>query len=979
MAERAEIVIVGKDNTGTAFATAKRNLESLQASAVGIAAKLSAIGAVAGTAIAVLEHFNPKGVIDAADGLNKLTQRTGIAVETLSAYQYAAKLADVSNDELTVSLKKLNLNIAAAARGETEQASAFKAIGVSVLDASGKVRSADAVFEDIAERFSSYNDGANKVALANAVGGKSFESLIPLLNGGKQGLIDARGELEKFGGVISGDLAAKSEQFNDNLTKLQVSSNALKVEIAGGLIDSLVNYSTEAVEAAKNGDKLGFALTTFGRVLSGQVAREFAFGKSLEPTKLTEANDRVEKLNGLIVQLQDNLSRDPGNAGMINRLSHFTEKLRAAQADLEATKKDFAGTNTGQFTRTDHDTTRVKERKDAPALAKTGGADDAAALLRKQLEGRVKAIQDGLERERDLFQFSDAKLAELYAHGELSIDAFYDAKNKAQLDSLAVQQKAFTDEIEALKAFQAKAVKPQEKEDAKNKIAEVLGRQSKAFREAGQAAEAAEQQRVRATTEFQRSLKDLDAQLADLSGDKYGAELLRNADRLDQARKLLQQGGVDSGRIEALKGLLQIQADQNRLQESLALLTERQATAEEAYQISAQARGASLLEQEQTIYAMRAKSLEQLEALTRQAEALAAKSDDPRTKLWAEQLGVALTKAREQVDPTLQRINAATDEFADGIARASSDAVLNFKSISSVLDSIGKDLLRLTTQVLITDPLRESAKGALRGITKDFNVGDLLRGRGAGGLQVDTSSAGTANTPSIERDALRKMEASANDTSGALSDMANSTGLVTSVLGALPGAAASPIVASFSATALAANALAEALYKAAAAAAASGGGGSDLLVDFSGAGNTGGINGGSILPSVLRGGAAGGTNELERDMILLVHKGESITPKAYNPAANGDAWQSYADREAANHKQAMPAVAQAPAIVFEDHVGVQLAARQSTKPNGDQELRLIAKHVLAEAARDFSSGSGQLSTALKSRGVNLSGKLPRRA
>jgi hypothetical protein len=46
---------------------------------------------------------------------------------------------------------------------------------------------------------------------------------------------------------------------------------------------------------------------------------------------------------------------------------------------------------------------------------------------------------------------------------------------------------------------------------------------------------------------------------------------------------------------------------------------------------------------------------------------------------------------------------------------------------------------------------------------------------------------------------------------------------------------------------------------------------------------------GTTLPNSLRGGADTGTNMLERDMITLVHKGEAIVPKAYNPAAGGKA------------------------------------------------------------------------------------------
>ena len=48
-----------------------------------------------------------KGALDAADALNKLQQRTGLATEFLSQLQYAAKLADVSNESLATSMRRL--------------------------------------------------------------------------------------------------------------------------------------------------------------------------------------------------------------------------------------------------------------------------------------------------------------------------------------------------------------------------------------------------------------------------------------------------------------------------------------------------------------------------------------------------------------------------------------------------------------------------------------------------------------------------------------------------------------------------------------------------------------------------------------------------------------------------------------------------------------------------------------------------------
>lgn len=44
---------------------------------------------------------------------------------------------------------------------------------------------------------------------------------------------------------------------------------------------------------------------------------------------------------------------------------------------------------------------------------------------------------------------------------------------------------------------------------------------------------------------------------------------------------------------------------------------------------------------------------------------------------------------------------------------------------------------------------------------------------------------------------------------------------------------------------------------------------------------------GSFGSSLFSGGAATGSNMLQRDMITLLHKGEAVVPKAYNPAAGG--------------------------------------------------------------------------------------------
>lgn len=88
------------------------------------------------------------------------------------------------------------------------------------------------------------------------------------------------------------------------------------------------------------------------------------------------------------------------------------------------------------------------------------------------------------------------------------------------------------------------------------------------------------------------------------------------------------------------------------------------------------------------------------------------------------------------------------------------------------------------------------------------------------------------------------------------------------------------------------NSLADALANALVGANGSGGLFGPLLGALFGGG--GGIPGGDSiwpggapLPDILRGGAATGSNYIERDMLTILHKGEAVVPKRYNPAAGG--------------------------------------------------------------------------------------------
>jgi len=222
-----------------------------------------------------------KSSIDAADALSKLSQRTGETVENLAKLEYAGSLADVSNEGLATSLKKLSKNMAEAVGGTGEAADAFKAIGVSVADSNGKLRSAGDVLNDIADKFASYEDSAAKAALAQAIFGRSGADLIPLLNSGSAGLKQMGDEAERLGIVISTQTAQAAEKFNDQMTRINTSFGAIAKQAASALLPTLNQLADSFVDISKEGSKgadyMGFLVDVFQELIvaGGNVAYVF--------------------------------------------------------------------------------------------------------------------------------------------------------------------------------------------------------------------------------------------------------------------------------------------------------------------------------------------------------------------------------------------------------------------------------------------------------------------------------------------------------------------------------------------------------------------------------------------------------------------------------------------------------------------------------------------------------------------------------
>lgn len=314
-----------------------RDITSFAKNAAGTLAALYGVNSFAGFI---------KSQIDLADATGKMSQKVGVSVEELSKLQFAAKLADVDAQQLQGGLVRLSKGMGEAAQNTGEANKAFQAMGISIKNADGSLKSSSQVLGDVADAFAGYEDSAQKTALAVAIFGRSGADLIPLLNGGRDAIKSAGDELERFGGVITAEAAKNAEIFNDNLTRISTIAAAFGRSIANDILPYLTRLSEEFLVARANG--IGF----FQMLEMG-----LRFGNY---------GEQIKQINEEIEGLQTRFSIFDIVGGKDKRLEQLQAQkktLQELQAQAALTGKTYDDQISRRFMRDEKQTKKV-----APAL-----------------------------------------------------------------------------------------------------------------------------------------------------------------------------------------------------------------------------------------------------------------------------------------------------------------------------------------------------------------------------------------------------------------------------------------------------------------------------------------------------------------------------------------------------------------------------------------------------------------------------------
>lgn len=183
---------------------------------------------------------------EAADFIDKLSERTGINREELQRWKYAADQSGADIGKLEVGMKKLSDTMDKANTGSKLSVEAFERLGISMEEVQSK--SPSEMFETVAKKLADMPDSAERNALGNQLLGKSYTELMPLLNAGSEGMTDLMNRADELGLVMSEDAVKANVVFGDTMADLKSSFGAIFMHLSNQFLPVLqvfINFILE--------------------------------------------------------------------------------------------------------------------------------------------------------------------------------------------------------------------------------------------------------------------------------------------------------------------------------------------------------------------------------------------------------------------------------------------------------------------------------------------------------------------------------------------------------------------------------------------------------------------------------------------------------------------------------------------------------------------------------------------------------------
>lgn len=232
---------------------------------------------------------------NAADEIDKLSERTGINREELQRWKYAAGQSGADIGKLETGIKKLSDVMDEAANGNKKATEGFEKLGISMDDLKNK--SQEEIFEETMKALADMEEGAERNALGNDLLGKSYTEMLPLLNAGSDGMQALKDRADELGIVMSEDAVKANVLYGDTMDDLKQSFGAVFMELSNNflpVLQKLMDWALKNMPAIK--DNIKGAMDGLGDAI-----------KAVSGFFTSASSDLMNKFSPLLVTIRESV------------------------------------------------------------------------------------------------------------------------------------------------------------------------------------------------------------------------------------------------------------------------------------------------------------------------------------------------------------------------------------------------------------------------------------------------------------------------------------------------------------------------------------------------------------------------------------------------------------------------------------------------------------------------------------------------
>ena len=270
-----------------------------------------AIGAVAVAAVAA-----GKAVLDLtknagkwADELLTTSTQTDVSAKTLQEWAYAARFIDTEVDDMTKGMSKVVSAMRESVKGGKDYIEVASGMRVSLIGASGQMKSTEQVFYDTIDALGEIEDATKRDIAAQDIFGKSYQDMKPLIDAGSEALLRYAAEAHAAGLILSDEAVSALGGFDDQMQQVNArleTAGRLAALVALPSISGIVGGVTEILSSITTALSDGFQesdITAISDAITEQIKKAVEGVASGAPAFIGVLSNVISAVAGMIVEL----------------------------------------------------------------------------------------------------------------------------------------------------------------------------------------------------------------------------------------------------------------------------------------------------------------------------------------------------------------------------------------------------------------------------------------------------------------------------------------------------------------------------------------------------------------------------------------------------------------------------------------------------------------------------------------------------